>query len=285
MCDSIGFEEIYSYNTIYSRRLRIRKENVNDLENILKDKKNIESVSLSDITLDEKIVDLILKLKPKEVILENVKGVTDIIQKLSNINTVSALKIVHSSFYIPDEIAKMTNLVRLEISDCSLDRLPDNFYKLHKLKYLKISGCKLKYLPENFAFKNLRVLDISLNMFNGIPAEIQQLPNLEYFNFSNNFYYTNDDSLLVKNKKLRYVYLHQCGIEKFPKNLALLPDLAILWLKCNKIDDITEEMIGKFQNLRLYLGSETYQLNEQVLEALKQNTSIKIFSLEDKTRW
>lgn len=271
--DSVGLERLDLYNKLHYINLTLSNDNIERIDNLLKDcSDRIKTLYLQNIILDEHVLDFIVKSQPKEINLSFIKQINSIsfFKTLSMLDSLYSLRIYNCDLsYIPEEIGEMSQLTRLEICYCPLRFLPNSLENLKNLQYLRINDTEINYIPKSFSLNNLIVLDISSNRFNGIPREVKQLLNMECFKFSNNIYFSDDDSILTINTKLNEVYLVQCGIEVFPKNLIALQNLEILVVIENKINGITYDFIKDFPKLKyLGLGLQSYILNKTEIDKI-----------------
>jgi len=76
----------------------------------------------------------------------------------------------------------------IDLSGDRLTKVPDIIFKRTNIEILDISNNNLKgaLQAEVRHMSSLRVLDMSENMFTGVPAEVGQLENLEVLDLSNN---------------------------------------------------------------------------------------------------
>jgi Leucine-rich repeat (LRR) protein len=78
------------------------------------------------------------------------------------------------------------NLEAIQLSFIDLDSIPTQIANITSLKYMQITNCNLKSVKRNFNLPNLEYLDISYNKLNEIPFEISQLKKIQCFTLSYN---------------------------------------------------------------------------------------------------
>lgn len=145
--------------------------------------------------------------------------------------------------YMPETIGLLSSIERIELDNVPLIDFNDEFAKLDNIKYLRVNNTQVYFMPQDYFNDNLIYLDISSNKFNGMPVEINIWPNLEHISFYNNIYYSSDDTILCKNKKLKEIYIGDCGIEKFPIGLNKLENLEQLIVAGNRMQDVPDDII------------------------------------------
>lgn len=207
---------------------------------------------------DDEIPDWIFELKELKEL--NLTGINanwkELFRKISNLKQLKTLTINGGSMSImPQTIGLISFIERFELNDVPIIDFHDEFAKLNKLRYLSVNNTQVSFMSQNYHNDNLVYLDISSNRFNGLPEEINNLQNLQHISFYENLYYSSDDTILCKNKKLKEIYIGDCGIEKFPIGLKDLENLEQLILAGNRILDVPDEII-EFKKLKyLYWGS------------------------------
>ncbi|KAI9208832.1 uncharacterized protein BJ171DRAFT_577183 [Polychytrium aggregatum] len=179
---------------------------------------------------------------------------------------------------IPNVLGKCVRLKRLDISGNELADLPEELSKLVELKVLTFSknnityfsptlppsleevyasGNRLFYVPippKISSLVNLRVLDLSSNQLEEIPAEIGQIQTLETV-----ILYSNDLKVfppgLYQLSSLKLLNMNHNKIREIGPEIADLKTLAELHMEFNQLTKLPEN-IGKAGSLiRLLLGN------------------------------
>ena len=220
----------------------------NDIPNIVKNAKNLKKITFIYVT---------------EINWDSV------FNTLANKDRLEYMSINGGNMiYIPNSIGMLSQIDSLILINLNLISLPDSLEMINNLTFLKITGTQIANLP--FYSKNytLKHLDISGNNFNGLPNNLINLHNLETFVFSDNIFYSNDETLLVKNEKLKKIYLDGCGLEIFPISLKHLNNLAELSLAENRISKIPKEVVD-FKNL-IFLDLTNYYGNSNDIKKVRE---------------
>lgn len=259
-----------------------KHKNLNDIC----DCKKLVVLSLYNLNGDE-LPDCIFQLKNlKEINLYYFNAEyhewKELFRKISNLKLLKTFTIYQSPMnYMPETIGLLSSIERIELDNVPLIDFNDEFAKLDNIKYLRVNNTQVYFMPQDYFNDNLIYLDISSNKFNGMPVEINNLPNLEHISFYNNIYYSSDDTILCKNKKLKEIYIGDCGIEKFPIGLNKLENLEQLIVAGNRMQDVPDDII-EFKNLKyLYWGS--FVTDKKKLDAIRMkmpNCIISNFSDE-----
>lgn len=85
-----------------------------------------------------------------------------------------------TSFYLSEQIKKLTKLEELSITNTGLTSLPNALFDLPSLTNLCLSNNNLTYLPKELGtMQNLRELDITQNNFKTLPKEILNIYDLK----------------------------------------------------------------------------------------------------------
>ena len=118
---------------------------------------------------------------------------------------------------IPDEIAELDMLNRLEIQDNQIEIIPDFIGSLLNLTYFTINDNKIGVIPGTIGnLINLEVFKISKNLLNSIPEAIGGLVNLEKLWLSDNLLTSLPDGMCA--------ILENCGINIYIQNNQLCAD-------------------------------------------------------------
>ena len=125
---------------------------------------------------------------------------------------------------IPDEIAELEMLNRLELQKNQIEIIPDFIGSLINLNYFTINDNKISVIPDAMGnLINLEVFKISENILNSIPQVIGNLENLEKLWISNNLLTSLPDNMCT--------ILENPGIDIFIQNNQLCADSSNVCFK------------------------------------------------------
>lgn len=80
---------------------------------------------------------------------------------------------------LPNLLAQLVHLKRIEISGVLVDHLPDSFANLRQLERLELDNSSFKEVPKViYRLSSLRVLKLDWEPINVLPVELAQMPNL-----------------------------------------------------------------------------------------------------------
>ena len=114
----------------------------------------------------------------------------------------------------------------MHIQNSSIDGFGDGFKELTNLKTLIIKECGLMYLPYEYENPNLSCLDLSNNLFQGIPEEIKMFTNLETFSFVNNVIFKEDFYVLCNLQNIKNLFLGSICYDSIPFELKCFEYLS-----------------------------------------------------------
>jgi len=117
------------------------------------------------------------------VMLSHRRGIDDVYKTVaSKIFSLDCNKL----FAVPKNIAKMTKLEMLLVSNCDLKNIPEQIYLLSNLTYLDFSNNKNKSVLDKISdLRKLTYLNIKNDFLEKIPDSIDKLTKLETFEFMN----------------------------------------------------------------------------------------------------
>ena len=171
-----------------------------------------EKLELVDFNLTEENVKEIGKITALKQLLLNNCNVCEIPESFTNLKNLKELSIIHDKKlkHIPDFISSLTNLVKIDFSNCNiqnnfdllgldnleelnldnnreLSQIPKNIDKCKKLCRLSLSKCDLKNLDDSILnLKRLFMLDLHYNKnLTHIPEKLTSLPELIACNLDN----------------------------------------------------------------------------------------------------
>jgi len=158
---------------------------------------------------------------------------------------------------------------RLQLAE-GLTEFPRELFELAEhIEVLDMSGNNLSELPDDFGcFKKLRILFLSNNQFDHVPAVIAQCPELEMIGFKSNQIKTVAENTLPINT--RWLILTDNQIEKLPESFGELHRLQKLALAGNRLTELPDSIVN-LQNLELarFSANELSEFPEALFELPK----------------
>lgn len=230
------------------------------------------------------------------------------LRSIFKIATLKELNLRSTNFSKPnfEEIARLSNLEKLDLRRTFLRRLPDIFTNLAKLTHLNLEGNNLQELPEsigklsNLSFitlrKNLKfdwdkgfellarlpklqTLDLSEHKFKVLSPKISLMQQITYLNLSNNKLEDLPEGLReLKNlEKIHFVQNPQLNYAKLFKLISALPLLKKIYLGDYRHDSLPKEIAFLTQIEELEISfSDIKELPEE----LGKMQSLKKFKLK-----
>jgi len=177
---------------------------------------------------------------------------------------------------VPEDIGKLTNLTKLDLSKNNLTTVPEDIGKLTNLTNLDLSRNKLTTVPEDIGkLTNLTNLDLSRNKLTKVPEDIGKLNKLIKLDLSRN--------KLIKvpkdiGKLTNLIVLHLSGnqLTTVPVAIGKLTDLIMLNLSNNNLT-IVPVAIGKLTNLiRLHLHNNKLTTAPEDIGKLNKLTMLNL---------
>ncbi|TXG64454.1 hypothetical protein EZV62_011448 [Acer yangbiense] len=174
---------------------------------------------------------------------------------------------------IPSSVEGLTNLISLDVSDCSrLKHISINICKVKSLRYLYLKNCsKLEYFPEILeTMERLETLDISGTAIKELPLSIEHL-----------------------NGPLK-LFLRGCkNLETLPSSISNLASLIELDLSdCSKLDKLPVNMgnLKSLENLSAGRGVESQLPSSttslrSLIECLAFRPSSEFITSERRNTW
>ncbi|WP_133884327.1 COR domain-containing protein [Glycomyces sp. NRRL B-16210] len=163
---------------------------------------------------------------------------------------------------LPPELATLTNLSRLYLSDNRLTTLPDSIGNLTQLTRLYVEGNQLTTLPESIGnLTQLTRLYLNGNRLTSFPDNITKLTNLD---LSSNRLTTLPDSIGNLNR-LNRLNLEGNQLTTLPESIGNLTQLNQLNLDNNRLTTLPESIGNLTQLTRLYVeGNQLTTLPESI---------------------
>ena len=194
-------------------------------------------------------IEIIYLKKLREISFEGIES-SNLIQDIRKLSNLTKLRIVNCNINkIFENICQIPHLVELEIIDqeAILNQIPENISNLNKLKILKIWHGMISTLPESITtLRNLGTLDIYNNKLTELPKNIGSLNNLNILKVRANKLTELPDSIGDLTKLIDLdVSLNR--IREFPDSLFQLNNLTNF--------DISHNRLGKLpKNVNFYKG-------------------------------
>lgn len=137
--------------------------------------------------------------------------------------------------FLPPEVAYLTNLESIDITDNQLLFLPDFLSKLPRLTVLKARGNFLSTFPSTMrGHKALSGVDLARNRFKHFPVSITFLPSLTSLEMGENMIPRIPESC-SRLTQLCILSVNNNQLTSIPQGVAGLPSLGFLWANNNKI--------------------------------------------------
>jgi len=186
------------------------------------------------------------------------KGVEEAIRRIEEARSTNAtsLDLVGLSLSaIPDSLAQLASLQKLNLRNNQIAAIPDSLTQLANLEVLDLSSNKIpaSAIPGSLAqLANLKVLKLSGNRVNAIPDSLCQLVNLQELDLGSNQIAVIPDSL-AQLANLQLIDLNFNQIVAIPNALAELANLQKLGLNYNQIAVIPDSLarLANLQSLDL----------------------------------
>ena len=141
----------------------------------------------------------------------------------------------------------------LRLHDQRLERLPEDVRRLQDLKKLDVSGCRLSSLPEWLPeLESLESLDLGGNPFSGLPSSVWLMPSLRELGMSGAP--LRSISAVGTLTRLEVLVLSGVGLKTLPATLGSLINLRVLDLGGNPIQSVSPalERLDKLTQLHLW---------------------------------
>ncbi|XP_069089255.1 volume-regulated anion channel subunit LRRC8C-like [Pleurodeles waltl] len=167
---------------------------------------------------------------------------------------------------------KLTNLSRLKLVQCNLDRIPSAVFSLSNLQELDLKENNLTTVNEVASFQNLRKftsLKLNYNSIEAISPLIGRVTSLETLNFNKNKI-SEIPLNLFKLTKLRQLELGYNNISRIPPEISQLQDLQYFTIEHNKISELPLQLfrctklriLTLSQNKLMFIPPEIGQLTQ-----------------------
>lgn len=159
-------------------------------------------------------------------------GLTELVELIIHTNA-------HLTGVIPDELGLLSNLTRMNISQCSLmNTIPATFGQLSNLRELYLNENQLDSMPDAITqLSNLVVLNLSRNKLDqALPQTVNGWTSLQRCFFNNNLLRGNIPSEFSELQQLRLLNLSINRLTgAIPETLANMPAIDSLYLNNNML--------------------------------------------------
>ena len=152
----------------------------------------------------------------------------------------STLDISHNNIMANAIIALPPNLTRLVLDNNPLGSVPESVQEVVKLSHLSLNSCNLRKLPTFICLlKQLQNLSIRRNSLTSLPARLGNTM-LATIDLSSNPLGCLD--LLNSAKRLRQLYVNECRLHNFPREILNLKKLTELHLGWNSFISLPADL-------------------------------------------
>ncbi|HEX3144747.1 MAG TPA: leucine-rich repeat domain-containing protein [Pyrinomonadaceae bacterium] len=154
---------------------------------------------------------------------------------------------------LPDSLAQLTQLRKLDVDGNQLTALPESLGQLTRLRTLFVSRNQLTALPESLGqLTQLHTLHVSRNELTTLPESLGQLTQLHTL-----YFFSNQLTALPESfgqlTQLQELYLFNNQLTALPESLGQLTQLQNLYLSDNQLTALPESLSQLTQLQELYL--------------------------------
>jgi len=161
--------------------------------------------------------------------------------KLFELVALNYLEISDTSLIeIPDDMAKLTNLINLALHRNSIEKVGDFFNHLPKLKFFDMSFNKLTSLPEQLNLGTVHTLNLSNNELTSL-GDLSGAVNLSILHIEHNELEELPTGLVTL-KHLLEVHASNNLINTLPDDLHTFPALKLFDVSENKLKEVPHSM-------------------------------------------
>ncbi|MFI3219080.1 MAG: COR domain-containing protein [Methylococcales bacterium] len=212
-----------------------------------------------------------------------VNQLTQLPPEIAQLTALQSLDLTENKLtQLPSEIAQLTALKSLYLSGNKLTQLPPEIAQLTALQRIDLSGNRLTQLPPEITqLTALQSLDLSVNQLTQLPPEIAQLAALQRIDLSSNEL-TQLPPEIAQLTALKSLYLSDNQLTQLPPEIALLINLVVLDVRKNPI--YPANVIGKLkkQGEGIYIPQHSSDLPEEFLD--KMSWEIYSYLTSDKRK-
>ncbi|MEH2147869.1 COR domain-containing protein [Nostoc sp.] len=176
------------------------------------------------------------------------------------------------------EKARQEGAIELDLSNIELTEIPEAIASLTQLQRLNLGNNQLSELPEAIAsLTQLKLLNLGNNQLSELPEAIASLTQLQRLDLDNN-QLTRLPEAIAFLTQLQLLYLDNNQLSELPEAIAFLTQLQELYLSSNQLSQLPEMIASLTQLQELYLSSN--QLS-QLPEALASLTRLQVLDLDN----
>ena len=166
-----------------------------------------------------------------------------LMQSLPPMESVTSLEFSGVKGPLNLDFAKFPNIDTLKISGVEdFSTLPTSIYSLKQLIKLSITNTSLETLGDGISnLVLLEDLDLGSNKITRLPNDLHQLVNLKYLSLDRNFNLGFIPENIGDLSNLERLIFSSCNIHHIPASIFKLKKLKLLYLKHNKIETLPEK--------------------------------------------
>ncbi|GMH46033.1 hypothetical protein BSKO_13997 [Bryopsis sp. KO-2023] len=195
----------------------------------------------------------------------SVNKISALPDEFSVLNSLKMFKATHNNLTskgLGQGLFKLTSLVRLHLSDNSIECMPDEISSFANLRILSLSNNLLEVLPAAVShLTNLRDLDVSHNNLKELPSEMSKCSSLVRLSVKRNLVSQIPDTF-SELKNLRIFNLDENRVKEVPSEvLKNCVSLGMLSLHDNPI---TMEQFRETQNFQIYEARRKHNFDKKI---------------------
>ncbi|NER35832.1 MAG: hypothetical protein F6J93_17900 [Oscillatoria sp. SIO1A7] len=270
------------------QRLDLSENRLTEVSPALAELSQLQQLNLSDNELEE-VPEEIASLAQLQELDLSINELTQLPAAFARLSQLKVLKLGGFKFELgqiragnklselPEAIAQLTGLQKLDLSGNQLTQLPEAIAQLTELQQLYLSGNQLTKLPEAIAqLTGLEELDLSRNQLTELPEALAQLTGLQQLKLWDN-QLTELPEALAQLTGLQQLDLSENRLTQLPEAIAQLTELQQLDLSGNKLTQLPEALaqLTGLQELKLSHNRLT-----QLPEEIAQLTGLQQLDLE-----
>jgi len=188
----------------------------------------------------------------KELNIRNNKGFTTIPSSIGQLTNLKFLSFHGDNIsQIPSTIGDLKSLEWLRLSSNQIQRLPDSIGSLSNLKRLDLENNDLESLPDTIGYlQNLITFNVYQTKLKSIQPSIPQIKKLVRLEFKENNITSLPLNLIQDGEHLTGLDFNDNNIESLPEGLEKLERLAMLSIRNNPLNDLTNSIKTSLQILK-----------------------------------